>query len=121
MQNSAARYVAQSRKDVSRKDLFREVRWLTVRQLIYYHTALTIHRIRNAQEPEYLSEILTRDNRLNKIIIPNSNLTLAKQSFCFRGAEVWNKLPIEIRACRKIGTFKTKLRSWILDNTSQFS
>ena len=121
MQNSAARYVAQSRKDVSRKDLFREVRWLTVRQLIYYHTALTIHRIRNAQEPEYLSEILTRDNRLNKIIIPNSNLTLAKQSFCFRGAEDWNKLPIEIRACRKIGTFKTKLRSWILDNTSQFS
>jgi len=120
MQNSAARYVSQSGKDVPRKVIFGKTGWLTVRQLVYYHTVLCIFRIRSSQEPEYLSEILTRDNRRNKIIVPNSNLTLARKSFCFRGAEDWNRLPEEIRTCSQIQTFKAKLKSWTLENISQF-
>ena len=36
---------------------------------------LSMFRIRSSQEPEYLLEILTRDNRRIKIVVPNSNST----------------------------------------------
>ena len=120
MQNCAARYVSQLSLSTNRKVIFRQIRWLTVRQLIHYHTALSMFRIRRSQEPEYLSELISRENRHNNIIIPNTNLTLAKKSFCFRGPEEWNKLPAEIRNCERIGTFKLKLKSWIIANVSPF-
>ena len=112
MQNCAARYVSQLSLSTNRKVIFRQIRWLTVRQLIHYHTALSMFRIRRSQEPEYLSELISRENRHNNLIIPNTNLTLAKKSFCFRGPEEWNKLPAEIRDCERIGTFNLK----VLDN-----
>ena len=80
----------------------------------------TISRIRDSQEPEYLSDILLRNNRANKIIIPNTSLSLAKKSFCFRGAEDWNKLPETVRSCKSIGQFKSRLKSWIFRNVSPF-
>ena len=62
------------------------------------------------------------DNRSpNGIIIPNTSLTLAKRSFCYRGAEDWSKLqPENIRRCEKLGQFKTKLRTWIHENVPPF-
>lgn len=120
MQNCAARFVSQLGRLVNRKTIFNEIGWLTVRQLMNYHTALCIFRIIDSQEPEYLGNIMLRNNRANNIIIPNTRLTLAKQSFCFRGAELWNKIPEEIRNCRKIGEFKVKLKTWIRENIPPF-
>ena len=120
MQNSAARYVTQAGKMTSRLELFRQVGWLSVRQLVIYHSALCTFRIRQSQEPEYLGALMKRDNRTNKIIIPNTNLTLAKRSFCFRGAEDWNRLPGDIRSCGKMKQFKIKLRKWIIQNVPPF-
>ena len=100
--------------------MFLQTGWLTVRQLIQYHTALAIYRIRDSKEPEHLSKILLKENRVNKRIIPNTTLSLAKRSFCFRGAEEWNQLPEAVRSCGKIGVFKAKLKSWILENIPPF-
>ena len=104
----------------SRLELFRQVGWLSVRQLVIYHSALCTFRIRQSQEPEYLGALMKRDNRTNKIIIPNTNLTLAKRSFCFRGAEDCNRLPGDIRSCGKMKLFKIKLRKWIIQNVPPF-
>ena len=120
MQNYAARFVTKSDRRTNRQTMFLQTGWLTVRQLIQYHTALAIYRIRDSKEPEYLSKILLKENRVNKIIIPNTTLSLAKRSFCFRGAEEWNQLPEAVRSCGKIGVFKAKLKSWILENIPPF-
>ena len=45
MQNCAARFVSQLGRLVNRKTIFNEIGWLTVRQLMNYHTALCIFRI----------------------------------------------------------------------------
>ena len=120
LQNKAARIVTLFGVRTSRKELFSKVGWMSVKQLIYYHTALCTYRIRKSKEPEYLSEIMDRNNRANKIIVPNSTLTLAMKSFCFRGSNDWNKLPETVRNCEKIGQFKQQLRSWVLQNVQQF-
>ena len=97
MQNKAARLVTHAPQRASRKDMFNQLGWLTVHQLVFYHSVLATFMIRGSKEPEYLGNIMSRDNRADKIIIPNTTLTLAKNSFCYRGAAQWNKIPEFIR------------------------
>ena len=120
MQNKAARLVTHAPQRTSRKEIFDQLGWMTVHQLVFYHSALSTYRIRGCSEPEYLSNIMSRDNRAERIIVPNTNLTLAKNSYCYRGAAQWNSLPVQIRKCWKIGQFKSQLKKWILLNVPQF-
>ena len=69
--------------------MFDKLDWLTVNQLIAYHSLLQIYKIRSSGEPEYLSQILKNDNRNGHIIIPSSDLSLAIKIFTFRGAKLW--------------------------------
>ena len=120
MQNKAARLVTNAPMRTSRREMFNQLGWLTVHQLVFYHSVLATYRIRDSSEPEYLGTIMSRDNRQDKIIIPNTMLTLAKNSFCYRGAEQWNRLPEYIRKTKKIGQFKSQLKKWITQNVEQF-
>ena len=57
--------------------------WLSVNQLVIYHTVLQVFKIRKSQQPEYLFEILGKDNRNGHIIVTNTELFLAKKSFIY--------------------------------------
>ena len=46
---------------------------------------------------EYLNTIMSWDNRAGRIIVPNTDLTLAKKSYCYRASSQWNSLPENIR------------------------
>ena len=121
MQNKAARLVTHSSFRTPRRVIFGQLGWLTVNQLIFYHSALSTYRIRQSKEPEYLSRLLNKDSRTGRIVIPNCTLTLAKKSYCFRGSTEWNKIPEDIRNIEKIGSFKVQLRKWIKHNIAQFT
>ena len=121
MQNKAARIITNSCIRTSRKELFRQTEWLTVRQLVHYHTALSTFRIRAKKEPEYLFQIMNKDNeRTKKIIVPNTKLTLAMNSYCFRGSLQWNQLPEDLRSTVSLGYFKKQVKAWIRSNVPQF-
>ena len=120
MQNKAARIASNSSVMVPRTQMFDQLQWMTVRQLIYYHTALTTFRIRSSQEPEYLNSILTRENMRGNIIIPNVTLELARQSFTYRGATQWNNIPQNIRSIDVPSRFKARLKKWVFENVDQF-
>ena len=100
--------------------MFDRLGWLSVNQLVTYHTVLQVFKIRKSQEPEYLYDILGIDNRNGHIIVTNTGLSLAKKSFTFRGSELWNNLPSDIRKIQKIGTFKKACRDWVKDNIPRF-
>ena len=121
MQNKAARIITNSGIRTNRNTIFNELGWMTVRQLAWYHTALSTYRIRKNREPEYLSHIMNYDNRRGKIIVPNSRLSLAKNSFCFRGADQWNKLPETIRQSQTVKKFKVLLKNWVFSHVPKFS
>ena len=120
VQNKAVRLVTQSGIRTSRQELFSEVDWLTVRQLICYHSALCTFRILKFKEPEYLYSFMSRKNRSNRIIVPHSTLTLMRNSYCYRGSVEWNILPDNIRSCQSIRSFKTLLKKWIQQNIPKF-
>ena len=63
LQNRAAQLVTNSPPRSNRVNMFNKLKWLTVYQLISYHTLLAVYKIRQSGEPEYLAEFLKRDNR----------------------------------------------------------
>ena len=120
MQNKVARLVTHLQSRTPRTELYSKVGWMTVNQLVVYHSALSTFRIRQSGEPMYLSNIMKRDNRSESIIVPNTRLTLAKKSYCYRSAEQWNTIPVTIRNMEKVSQFKSHLKKWILLNIKQF-
>ena len=113
LQNKAARIVTPSPQRTARSKMFDSLDWLTVNQLIQYHTLLTVFRVRLSGEPEYMSHSLSKDNRNGKIVIDNTDLTLVRKSFKFRGTCEWNSLPVAVRNIGKISQFKIELKCWI--------
>ena len=120
LQNKAAQIVTRSRPRSPRGVMYDKLDWLSVNQLIAYHTLIQIFKIRTSGEPEYLTRILSNDNRNGHILIPNSELTLARKSFCFRGAELWNRVPALVRSSSKIGRFEIQTRKWVKDCVPRF-
>ena len=100
--------------------MFSMLGWMTVQQLITYHTVLLVYRVRQSQEPEYLARTLSRDNYRGNIVVENSRLGLFKKSFIPRGSTLWNSLPKDLRRIPKLGTFKKELRKRIMDNIKRF-
>ena len=120
LQNKAAQVVTKSPPRAHRDTMYDTLGWLTVNQLVVYHTALTVFRIRQSNEPEYLADQLQVDNRNGRVIVPNCKLVLAQNSFCMRGADTWNMLPHNIRGLKKIGLFKTEVKRWVKSNIPRF-
>ena len=120
-QNRAAHCVLTLPPRTSRAVLFDKLGWLTVQQLIAYHTMIAVYRVREKKEPEHLANFLTRDNVYGNIIVQKSKLELYRNSFVYRGSTLWNKLPKELRKLSKIGDFKKRLRTWIGESVTRFA
>ena len=120
LQNRAAKIVLNFPPRSSRDIMFDKLTWLTVRQLIAYHTLITVYRIRASQEPEHLAEMLSRDNHNGHIVVKNTRLELYRKSFVFRGSLLWNRLPGSLRIENKLSIFKKGVRSWVLETISRY-
>ena len=120
LQNKAAQIVMHAPPRSKRSDLYDKLEWLTVNQLIVYHTLTTIFKIRQNKEPEYLAEKLTVDTPTGRILIPNTQLRLEQNSFIVRGSSSWNNLPFRTRKQEKIGLFKKEAKKWIMQNIPRF-
>ena len=120
LQNKAAQHVTLSPPRAARHPMYDRLGWLTVNQLVYYHTLLAVYRIRQSGEPEYLAQSLCNDNKNGHIIIRSTRLTLLQKSFKFRGACNWNDLPQSVRNIQRIGQFKTSVKAWIREKIPRF-
>ena len=85
-QSRAARLVLRMPPRTTRHLMLDKLGWLSVQQMISYHTLLAIFRIRQTKEPEDLASILTRENITGHIRMKNIELGLYRENFIFRGA-----------------------------------
>jgi hypothetical protein len=76
--------------------MYDRLNWLTVNQLVVYHTLVSVHRIRQTEQPEYLADILCKTSRQvsSGIIVENNKLGLARKSFTIRGLSNGTSLPL---------------------------
>ena len=46
------------------------------------------------------------------------NLSIARSGFVYRGAQLWNMIPINVRTATTARTFKKQVKQWIKSNVA---
>ena len=121
LQNRAARSVTGKSWWTPVRRLLQDCKWLSVRQLIFYQTALQTHKILMGGNPVYFSQKMRTNHpyRTRQAVgggVWRGEEELTGKSFASRGAQVYNSLPTYIRNCHTLPTFKSKLRQWVTSN-----
>jgi hypothetical protein len=103
----------------SKKRLLDKVGWLSVRQLIFYHTALQTIKTLRTGKPLDLYEAITSDypyrtrSAASEQIRQDENLR--RTSFKYRARQTFNSVPVHVRT-GSLATVKKKLKHWVRTN-----
>ena len=126
VQNKAARFVARKGKYTPVADLLLQCGWLSVRQLVFYHSVILIHKTKITSFPQYIYSKLSTQFPYNTRLAQSdsvrmgpefkSKLEITEKSFMNRSTVSYNKLPSELRKIEKLELFKKNLKVWILEN-----
>ena len=103
----------------SRKRLLDKVGWLSVRQLIFYHTTLQTIKTINTGKPMDLYQAITSDYPYQTRSATSGQIrqdeTLKRTSFKYRAREAYNQVPAHVRT-GSLATVKKKLKQWVKTN-----
>ena len=125
VQNEAMRAVCKRGRRHPIRDLLKETNWLSVRQLVFYHSVIQAWKVINTRHPVYLHSRLVgnRPRYADRLAAAGSlirgrrpRLELIESSWRWRVAKYWEELPRSIREIENGYQFKTKLKLWIKDN-----
>ena len=107
-------------------ELMKQCGWLSVRQLVFYHSVVLIYKTLMTTFPKYIHSKLCMEFPYNTRLAQSdsvrmgpdfkSKLELTEKSFLHRATISYNNLPQEIRKIPVLETFKMKLKSWVLEN-----
>ena len=109
-------------------DLLRQCGWLSVRQLVFYHSVILIYKTSQTTYPKYIYSKLSSQFPYNTRLAESdsvrmgpefmSKLEITEKSFMNRSTVSYNKLPAELRKISKLEVFKKKLKVWVLENVN---
>ena len=130
IQNRAARTVTKLSWFTPQRILLKQTNWLSIRQLVYYHTILQVWRTRLHSKPKYLvtkfnrgAHYRTRGVSTGEYLaegylqIPDTKTALAKKGMMVRGPTLWNAMPRDLRMFTGSQiSFKKDLKKWIREN-----
>ena len=120
VQNSLARLVVPS---VRRTDhitpILKRLHWLPIEQRIKFKIAVLTFKTLSHKQPTYLSQLLVpyqptcnlRSSDQHLLIVPNMKSNFGKRSFSFSAPTIWNSLPLALRTCTSISTFRSQLKT----------
>ena len=134
-QNKAARMVTKLDRFTPIKVLLTQCGWLSVKQLMLYHSLMLLHKVLQSKKPEFLYKKITSGNPLPNTrqaaatarsltasgvliqpSVPACKLTLTRSSWSWAAVYWYGQLPPSLRSETKIGNFKTRLKEWVSKN-----
>ena len=126
VQNKAARVVAKRGIYTPVADLLRQCGWLSVRQLVFYHSVILVHKTLQTKTPKYIYSKLATEFPYNTRLASSESvrmgpefqakLSLTEKSFMNRATVCYNQLPTTLRKVQKEQKFKKELKQWVLEN-----
>ena len=126
VQNKAARVVAKRGIYTPVVDLLRQCGWLSVRQLVFYHSVILVHKTLQTKTPRYIYSKLATEFPYNTRLASSESvrmgpefqakLSLTEKSFMNRATVSYNQLPASLRKVQNEQTFKKQLKHWVLKN-----
>ena len=120
VQNSLARVVFPS---IKRSDhitpVLKKLHWLPILQRITFKIALLTFKALSYHEPSYLHQLLMpyqptlhlRSVDQCLLTIPNIKSSFGRRSFSFSAPSVWNSLPLSLRSCNSVCSFRKLLKT----------
>ena len=124
IQNKAARAVTKLNWYTPTADLLRQCNWLSVHQLSVYHSVTLAFKVMKAKSPKYLFTMFNtsynyKTRQADSGMIRSTRtpeLDLAKDSFSWRAADLFNQLPEHIRNLNNLQAFKLAAKKWVREN-----
>ena len=122
MQNTAARIVSKTKKSQHITPVLRSLHWLPIHKRIVFKLLLLTYKALNGQAPSYISELLTkykpsrnlRSGTKYLLAVPNTK-TYGDRSFQVAAAELFNKLPMELKTAVSTNSFKAQLKTYLFN------
>ena len=119
IQNKAARFVTKLDWTSSIGTLLGQVGWLSVNQLIFYHSVVLVYKVKMTRSPMYIDNMFnwsymynTRQAESGLIKITGKpKLNVSRSSFRIRAANYYNQLPTEIRGSATLNSFKSNMKT----------
>jgi hypothetical protein len=122
VQNTAARILTRVKKHEHISPIIRSLHWLPVSKRIDFKILTLVFKCLHNDAPTYLQELIqpyqsgrslrSSDKLLLKV--PKTRLkSFGDRAFSKAGPTLWNKLPIHIRECDSIDSFKSTLKTYL--------
>jgi hypothetical protein len=120
VQNSAARLVTRTRKRQHITPVLNSLHWLPVIYRSKYKILVYAYKTLNGTAPRYLEELVVpyqptrslRSESESLITVPKmQGVTYGNRCFGKAAATLWNNLPLTIRKCNTLSTFKKKVKT----------
>ena len=102
----------------SKKRLLDRTGWLSIRQLIFFHTALQTIKIKNAKVPKVIYKNLSSEFAYNTRNAANGmirNGVMNQSSYRYRAMNCFNQVPLDVRTGSQ-ASVKRKLKLWVNKN-----
>ena len=121
VQNAAARVVTLTSKHDHITPILINLHWLPVEFRITFKVLLLVYKALHGLAPSYISDLLNfktysrslRSSCKEYLVVPRSRLkTYGHRAFSIAGPKLWNDLPLEIRKCASVATFKKSLKTF---------
>ena len=126
VQNKAARFVTRRGRYTHVVDLLNQCGWLSVRQLVFFHSVALIHKTLQTTFPKFIFNKLSTEFPYNTRLAQSesvrmgpefkSKLELTEKSFMNRATVSYNNLPATLRKISSLEKFKKQLKVWVLEN-----
>ena len=120
LQNRAARQVTKLSWFTATRRLLNQCNWLSIKQLIFYHSAIIVYRTTKTRTPLYLSQHLSTEHPYPTRLATGGGIRfegthggIVNKSFLIRSARDYNSIPASIRSSTSLATFKKQLKQWI--------
>ena len=122
VQNCAARILCGCRKYDHITPILHSLHWLPITQRIKYKVAMLVFKAKCHEAPVYLQDMIKpyvpsrnlRSQSQELLCVPKTKSALvAKRAFCVAGPTLWNSLPLELRQCQNLVTFKKSLKTFL--------
>ena len=115
LQNRVARIITNSDYNSPSRAIIERLGWSTVEELINSESSRMVYKSLNNLAPQYLRDIFEKNSLISSFNLRNTNTDLripmkhtamGQKAFSYRGAKLWNNLPIETKRASSMSVFK---------------
>ena len=95
----------------------KEMRIISLQKPLEYNKGLFMHRVLSNESPGYISKLYTHtpsrysNSRNYQLSLPRPRINIFKTGISFCGVYLLNNLPLTVRSCQSLSSFKRKLRA----------